>query len=475
MGDSRVPFPDSDGTNLVGRRLGKYELLYEIASGGMAAVYLARSRGASGFERLVAVKVPHPHLRKDEDFAPMFLDEARLAARIHHPNVVPVLDLGEDGALFLVMDYVEGDHLASLIRAAGRRGERLPAGVTLRILIDALTGLHAAHELKDNAGEPLNIVHRDTSPQNVLVGCDGIGRITDFGIARAEARASITRDGQVKGKLSYIAPEQLSGDAITRRADVFGMGVLLWEALVGQRLFRGESDAATVNLLMHGEVRKPSAFMPELAPLDAIVLKALERDTEARYATAAEFADALENCGIKVASSRQVATCVEHLIGDVVAKRREDLNALRANDAAIRPALSTSAGDAPTPTTLDGLSMTPMRPRRVVQVGVALAFLAVVGAAYMALRGGSRADSARETASTAPIQTIQPPPPAQAPAPTTPPAATTVAPVTGDPAHSTVASPTLQGANSQPTRPSVPTHRPPSRRHRGREFSPGTI
>ena len=209
MGTSGAsPFPGNDGTNLVGRRVGRYELIVEIASGGMAAVYLARARGASGFERLVAAKIPHPHLRKDEEFAAMFLDEARLAAKIHHPNVVPVLDFGEAGALYLVMDYVEGHHLAGLIRAAGKKGERLPPSITLRILVDALTGLHAAHELKDNAGAPLHIVHRDTSPQNVLIGVDGIARITDFGIARADARATITRDGQVKGKLSYIAPEQ---------------------------------------------------------------------------------------------------------------------------------------------------------------------------------------------------------------------------------------------------------------------------
>jgi serine/threonine-protein kinase len=393
MGKPGVPtFPGNDGLNLVGRRVGRYELLYEIAAGGMASVYLARARGASGFERIVAAKIPHPHLRKDEEFAPMFLDEARLAAKIHHPNVVPVLDFGEAGALYLVMDYVEGHHLAGLIRAAGKKGQRIPPGVTLRILVDALSGLHAAHELKDTSGAPLNIVHRDTSPQNVLIGVDGIARITDFGIARAEARATITRDGQVKGKLSYIAPEQLAGEAVTRRADIFGMGVLLWEALVGQRLFRADSEAETVNLLLSGEVRRPSTIVPGLpSTLDDVVLKALERYPDQRYATAAEFADALENCGVKVATPRQVAALVEELVGESLAQRREEVKNILESGAeftSLSPSLPVD--QAGTPLALDdvprGLRRNDARRTQLV-IGASAAVVAIV--AFIALRSGN--------------------------------------------------------------------------------------
>ncbi len=162
----------------------------------MATVYLARARAVAGFERVVAIKVCHPHLRHEEEFSSMFLDEARLAARIHHPNVVSTLDVGEAEQLYLVMEYIEGDRISGLIKAAARRGERVPVPITLRVMIDVLSGLHAAHELKDHQGHPLNIVHRDVSPQNILVGVDGVTRITDFGIAKAEARLTVTREGR---------------------------------------------------------------------------------------------------------------------------------------------------------------------------------------------------------------------------------------------------------------------------------------
>ena len=177
----------------------------------------------------------------------MFLDEARLAARIHHPNVVSTLDVGEGEQLYLVMEYIEGDRISGLIKAAARKGERVPVPVTLRIMIDVLSGLHAAHELRDHQGHPLNIVHRDVSPQNILVGVDGVTRITDFGIAKAEARLTVTREGQVKGKMSYMAPEQLSSTNVNRRADVYAAGVVLWEALTGRRLFRADTEAETLN------------------------------------------------------------------------------------------------------------------------------------------------------------------------------------------------------------------------------------
>jgi eukaryotic-like serine/threonine-protein kinase len=317
--------PAGLGGMRVGLQLGRYELLHEIATGGMATVYLARARSVAGFERVVAIKVCHPHLRHEEEFSSMFLDEARLAARIHHPNVVSTLDVGETEQLYLVMEYIEGDRISGLIKAAARKGERMPVPITLRIMIDVLSGLHAAHELKDNQGSALNIVHRDVSPQNILVGVDGVTRITDFGIAKAEARLTVTREGQVKGKMSYMAPEQLSSTNVNRRADVYAAGVVLWEALTGRRLFRADTEAETLNLVLHGVVPAPSTVAPEVPPeVDAVLRKALERDPDKRYQNTADFADALENLDVlKVATTRAVSAYINELLAEPIQKRRE--------------------------------------------------------------------------------------------------------------------------------------------------------
>jgi serine/threonine-protein kinase len=308
--------------------VGSYVLLTKLARGGMATVYVGNKYGVAGFERLVAVKCCHPHLREDELFVTMFFDEARLAARIHHPNVVPTLDVGCTDVLYLVMDYVEGGSLKALFRRATHSGKKLPLEVAVRVLVDALAGLHAAHELCGNDGELFHLVHRDVSPQNVLVGIDGISRITDFGIAFAAARSTVIPDGKIIGKLSYMAPEQLSGQRVTRRIDVFAAGTVLWEALTGRPLFRREDDASTINAVLVAEVPPPSSITPGLPPaLDAIVLKALERDPDDRYQTAAEFADALEELPIELASNRAVAAYVEGVLGSVIAERRARIRA----------------------------------------------------------------------------------------------------------------------------------------------------
>ncbi|MBI5517207.1 MAG: serine/threonine protein kinase [Deltaproteobacteria bacterium] len=308
----------------LGRYVGRYELVHEIATGGMATVFLGRARGAANFERIVALKICHPHLRRDEDFANMFLDEARLAAQIHHPNVVSTVDVGNEEDLYLVMEYVEGDRLSGLIRSASKKGQRMPLAVTTRVMIDVLSGLHAAHELVDAKGEALHIVHRDVSPQNILVGVNGVAKITDFGIAKAEARATVTREGQVKGKMSYMAPEQLSCRDVDRRADLYAAGVVFWEALTGRRLFRADTDAETLNMVLHGVVPAPSSVAPEVPPeLDAIVVKALQREPGKRFATGAEMADAIENAGFKVANARAVATYITEVLAEPLAQRRE--------------------------------------------------------------------------------------------------------------------------------------------------------
>lgn len=311
--------------DLTGRRLGRYEVLTMLASGGMATVYVARAQGVAGFERLVAVKVLHPHLAHDEEFISMFLDEARLAARIRHPNAVGTLDISDtqgDG-YFLVMEYVEGDHFGSLMRSAAKGGERLPVAVVTRIVMDALAGLNAAHRLTDANGEALDLVHRDVSPHNILVGNDGVARITDFGVAKAQVRLSSTRDGQFKGKLSYMAPEQAAAGTADQRSDLFSMGIVLWEALTGRRLFRGENNADVLNKILNPEVPPPSAFDPELAPFDALAARALAREPEERFQTAEEFLEAIEDAAAPlggVASPRAVAREVKRWLGDKVAQ-----------------------------------------------------------------------------------------------------------------------------------------------------------
>jgi serine/threonine-protein kinase len=292
----------------------------------MATVFAGTKLGMAGFERLVAIKCCHPHLSRDQEFITMFLDEARLAARIHHPNVVATLDVGSTDFLYLVMEYVEGDSLSGLLRRARERQKTVPLEVTLRVLIDTLSGLHAAHELRGSDGQPLNLVHRDVSPQNILVGADGISRITDFGIAFAAARSGNTQEGKLKGKFSYMAPEQVKGEEATRRIDIFAAGIVLWEALTGRALFRRKDDVATINAVLREKVIPPSHIVRGLPQgLDEIVLKALEPDPDRRFATAEEFANALEQLDVERVAPRTVAAYVEATLGPELAARRETL------------------------------------------------------------------------------------------------------------------------------------------------------
>jgi serine/threonine-protein kinase len=293
----------------------------------MATVYLGRMRGAGGFERRVALKRCHPHLRRQEDFDALFLDEARLAARIHHPNVVATLDVVDGPSLFIVLEYVEGGSLADLLKAAVARQERLPPPVVLRIVLDTLAGLHAAHELRDDAGVSLGLIHRDVSPQNVLVGVDGVARLADFGIVKAERRSGVTREGRIKGKLPYMAPEQFGRAPVHRQVDVYAAGVVLWEALAGRRLFRGQDDAEVLERVLRGEVPPLSRFIPVPAALDAVLARALSKAPAQRFATAAALADALEGLGLPVASPRTVGACVEELLAPALALRRAHLRA----------------------------------------------------------------------------------------------------------------------------------------------------
>jgi serine/threonine-protein kinase len=312
---------------MAGRQLGRYEILTQLASGGMASVYIARSQGVAGFERLVAVKVLHPHLAYEQEFISMFLDEARLAARIRHMNVVPTLDISDspgDG-YFLVMEYIEGNHLGALLGRAAKNGERLPRPFVCRVLVDTLQGLGAAHRLTDEHGTPLKLVHRDVSPHNILIGTDGIARLTDFGVAKADVRMASTRTGQFKGKLSYMAPEQASSNETDQRSDLFSVGIILWESLTGRRLFKGESNAATLNKLLNDTIVKPSELWPDLAPFDDVVMKALSRNPASRFQSADEFGEALDDAAGRagVAKTRDVAEVVRALDAEKLQNERQ--------------------------------------------------------------------------------------------------------------------------------------------------------
>jgi eukaryotic-like serine/threonine-protein kinase len=309
--------------------LGNYEPLLQLATGGMATVYVARQVGAAGFERLVVVKRVHPHLLTNREFYDMFRDEARVAAMLHHPNVVPVIDVVEaEGELFLVMEYVESAALSTLMKAASDLEQRLQPAVVVRILVDTLSGLHAAHDAIDMRGNKLELVHRDVSPQNVIVGTDGSSRLIDFGVAKARHRLTETKSGSLKGKYGYMSPEQARAHPLDRRADLFSAGIVLWEALTGKRLFRGETEFDTIRRIAEAPIQAPSEVVPSLPKtLDAVVLKALAREPEGRYQTAAEFVEALEGAFFP-APARDAASVVKAYCGERIESRRTTLEGM---------------------------------------------------------------------------------------------------------------------------------------------------
>lgn len=291
----------------------RYELVGELASGGMATVYLARMRRPMGFSRLVAVKCMHPQYAKDPAFASMFVDEARLTAGLRHPNIVPTLDIvADDGHLLLVMEYVEGATVGGLLEANQRAKGHIPASIAAAVVHDLCLGLHAAHEARDDDGSPLAIIHRDVSPQNVMVGTDGHARVLDFGVAKAKNQVQHSLDNEIKGKIPYMPPEQLCGETLDRRVDVYAAGVVLWEMLVGKRLFEGPSETVIARKVLDDVVVPPSARIEGISSeLDAIVMKALAREARDRFASALEMAEALEK--VELAPRKEVAAWVKAL------------------------------------------------------------------------------------------------------------------------------------------------------------------
>ncbi|MEZ4224364.1 MAG: serine/threonine-protein kinase [Polyangiaceae bacterium] len=342
-----------------GVRLGRYEILLGIAEGGMARVWAAKQHGQRGFSKVVAIKTILPALASDPDFEAMFLDEARVAAGVHHPNVCEIFDLGEEhGVLYIAMEWVNGESLARIFKPArkdGQRGTAMPVDyrVAARIIADAAAGLHSAHQLKGEQGEPLNVVHRDVSPQNILVGVNGTVKVTDFGVAKALGTShEATAAGQIKGKAAYMAPEQAGGGKLDRRSDVFALGICLYEVTTGARPFSGENQVAVLKALLSGAFAAPRELVPDYPPeLEAIVLKAMNINPDARFATADEMRVALEEYlahSGSIVTETQVAELVRARVGSVVDQRSQLIrdrtrNSARSPEASFAPAADGSS------------------------------------------------------------------------------------------------------------------------------------
>ncbi len=296
-------------------RIGRYALHDRIASGGMASVHLARLHGEAGFSRTVAIKRLHRSLLREPDFAHMMIDEARMASRIRHPNVAPTLDVvSDDGELLLVMEYVDGLSLYELLKLGNAP---IPPAVAAAIAAGMLHGLHAAHEARAESGTSLGLVHRDVSTSNVLVGRDGVPRLIDFGVAKAVGKLGATRQGTVKGKFAYMAPEQIAGGAVDRRTDVFAAGLVLWEMLTGRRL---RNSGVSIVEAARGGGPPPSRHVPALdGRWDAITTRAFAAAPAERWPTAREMALAVEAMG--VATTSEVAAWVEALGRDALDRR----------------------------------------------------------------------------------------------------------------------------------------------------------
>jgi serine/threonine-protein kinase len=384
-----------------------------IGTGGMARVYLARAHGVGGFEREVALKLMHAHLRDQEGWALDLLEEAKLAARIRHPNVVGVLDVGQDPqGVYLVMDYVHGDVLSALMKKARKGPGRLPPPIALRILLDALAGLHAAHELRDATGEPVHLVHRDFSPQNVLVGTDGVARLTDFGIAKAASRVGHTRTGLIKGKFGYMSPEQARGLPLDRRSDVWAAGVIAWELFAGQRLFDAPDDAAKLIRVVSDPVPRLRSVRPDAPPeIEEVIARALQRDVSQRTPTAVAFAQALTLAWRShgpIADVTEVAKYVRGAVENELDERR----AVVETELSRRVERADEASEAPTVAQVSGTAQVP-RPKlsRRVALAMAAAVIVVVGlvVGLRVLAPKEAASSSTVASATASVPAASPP------------------------------------------------------------------
>lgn len=318
-----------------GQVLGRYELLLPIAQGGMASVWAARLKGSRGFQKMVAIKTMLPGLIDDPQFERMFLDEASLASQVRHPHVIEIMDLGEqDGILYIVMEWVDGEPISVILKYAASRGG-IPLPVAVHVAVQASRGLHAAHELRDETGALVGLVHRDVSPQNVLLTYDGVVKVVDFGVAKVTNRASAeTRAGQLKGKIAYMSPEQLRGDKIDRRTDVFAMGILLYMMTTGRHPFRGEDEPSTIRQITADEPAiPPSKLVANYPPaLEQVVMQAIAKDPAKRLPTANDVVVQLTRA-MPPATDEEVAAFLRALLPDRLEKRKATLkSALEAAD-----------------------------------------------------------------------------------------------------------------------------------------------
>ncbi len=435
--------------------VGKYRIVLPLGQGGTADVYLAVVDGPSGFTKLVVVKVLRKSLASDDDFRQMFLSEARLAARLHHQNIVQTNEVIEvDGAPVLVMEYLDGQPLSQVITRGKQGGFSL--AMQLRVLVDALAGLHAAHELADFDGTPLGVVHRDVSPHNLFVTLEGHAKVLDFGIAKLERSLVETEVGTVKGKLRYMAPEQIRGDKLDRRADIYAAGVMLWEALTGERMWKVSAEREIRQRVLEGDLQMPETVRPDVPPpLARICRRALSRAPDDRYATARQLADELEAAMSELglaASHREIGATVARLFDDVRRETKRTIEAKLGRASMAMPIQSvTGTGETPT----GRRAGAPTGPRLALGVAAVVALIAVVAVA-----------SWRRGAASPPAQSVIP---AAAPAPIAAPVAPAkpeaiLAPTSPDAIAPRNEATTPAAAGPRPSRPAAAratTKRPP--------------
>ncbi|MCX7807465.1 MAG: serine/threonine protein kinase [Deltaproteobacteria bacterium] len=313
----------------LGKHIGGFEVIKHIRSGGMAALYLARKQGPGGFERYVAIKVVHPHLAIDQSFVEMFWDEARLSARIQHPNVVHIEAVGlENGLPYIVMEYIHGCPLSSFWKRIREEGKCMSPELAVHIAMRVAEGLHAAHELRGDDGTPLGLVHRDVTPQNILLSYSGHVKLIDFGVAKARGRLHETTAFAIKGKLRYMAPEQAWGLEVDRRTDIYALGIVLWECLTGQRLFKGRNEEELLERVRHPQIPPPSHYAPWVhRELDEAVLRALAVRPEERYATALEMRRTLAQAtkSLESVEAEDIAGVLADLMADEIVKAKTEL------------------------------------------------------------------------------------------------------------------------------------------------------
>ena len=318
------------------KRFGRFTLVKKLATGGMAEIWLARQTGLAGFNRFVVIKKILSHLAEEETFVKMFLDEARMSSQLTHPNIVQVYDLGEAGSTyFIAMEYIAGENLAAIAWRGVKRRNPLSPPFAARIIADSCKALHYAHHLRGSDGKPLEIVHRDISPQNILATYEGEVKVVDFGIAKAATKSQHTRTGMLKGKFSYMSPEQCLGNPVDMRSDVFALGIVLYELCTGKRLFKHESELMILEMITKRRITPPSGVANNIAPeLESIILKALEKDADARYPTAQDMQIALEDylrTEKEPSTNAEIATFMRDTFSDKMEEKRR-LCELASND-----------------------------------------------------------------------------------------------------------------------------------------------